>query len=585
MGTVAAVLLANADVLTIDERFSRHGAVVIEHGRIAAVGTEAELAARFGHAERVDLGGRTLIPGFVDAHHHMLIASIYGDAVDCHPASAPTLESIQRAIGARAAASDPSHASGPAWIVGLGYDAWRLQPRRHPDRHDLDAACRDRPVLLFHFSFHQGVANSRALELAGIDESTPDPPGGRIERDARGRPTGRLFEAPFSLVESLARKSVLAERGDDVFASLSAYETTLFSLGITRLCDPTVSASMRMIYEAARARGASTMPVVTMPVSERGYLIQPWELVDESPPNAGPEDFRSGPLKLFFDGGEQCAVCLSPRQVIGSVVAAFGMALRGRTLAPFRAARGRPLQRGSDGKLHSGVLFYSDREANEVVGRAVERGHSVAIHAFGNEAVAMALEAIARVRKLHAEVPPPRIEHAAMLDQELVRRAADIGVMIVTQPGFLEPMGELHIPDLPGIVALPLRSLADAGARVASSSDGPIGIDPLLALRAAVTRRATPSRRIHPEEAISPEAWLTMATREGARAAGSLDVTGTIEPGKRADLVVLSHSPLDASSLDRLRVEATLLGGNLVYGELGSVPGQGLRSIVTGGTA
>jgi predicted amidohydrolase YtcJ len=200
----------------------------------------------------------------------------------------------------------------------------------------------------------------------------------------------------------------------------------------------------------------------------------------------------------------------------------------------------------------------------------VERGYAVAIHAFGNEAVAQALDAIAKVRKLHTDTPPPRIEHAVMLDRELVQRAADLGVMVVTQPGFLEPMGELSVPELPGISALPLRSLADAGVRVASSSDGPIGIDPLIALRAAVTRRATPTRRVLPEEAISPEAWLTMATREGARAAGSLDVAGSIEPGKRADLVVLSHSPLDPGALDALRVEATLLAGELVYGSLGS---------------
>jgi predicted amidohydrolase YtcJ len=225
-------------------------------------------------------------------------------------------------------------------------------------------------------------------------------------------------------------------------------------------------------------------------------------------------------------------------------------------------------RRGSDGRLHAGILYYSGEEASEVVGRAVERGYAVAIHAFGNEAVDQALSALAKVRKTHPDAPPPRIEHAAILDDALIVRAADLGVQIVTQPAFLQPFGAAPAPEPVGLRLLPLRSLADRGVHVASSSDGPMAYDPLLALRAAVTRQATPRRRIHADEAISPEAWLRMATLEGARAAASLDVAGSIEPGKRADLVVLNQSPLEPEKLDGLRVDATLLAGELVYGTL-----------------
>jgi predicted amidohydrolase YtcJ len=558
-----ARLLFNADVVTVDERFSRHDAVLVEHAKIAAVGALADLERSYPAAERLDLAGKTVIPGFVDAHHHMLLGAIYGTTVDCHPAQAPSIEAIQRALHERSRSSAP-----PAWIVGLGFDQWRLPRLRAPDRDDLDRAVCERPVLLLHHSFHQGVANSRALELCGIDERTPDPPGGQIERDRRGRPTGRLFEIAFSRVEAIARSSVVSELGGDLFEAIRGYQQRLLACGITRLCDPTVPRSLRPIYFEARARGVLSIPIVMMPVSEQGYLVQPWELLEEAAPGSGPEALRSGPLKLFFDGAERCALCLSPGQAARSLLSATALSLRERSLRPLRALASAPARRGADRLLHAGTLFYSGAEANEIVARAVERGYAVAIHALGNEAVAQALTALARVRKLHPEHPPPRIEHALMLDDALVLRAAELGVMVVTQPAFLEPLGAMGVPELGGLELLPLRTLADCGVRVASSSDGPIGFDPLLALRAAVTRRATATRKLHPEQAISPESWLRMATREGARAAASLDVAGSIEPGKRADLVVLNHSPLDPKAIDTLRVDATLLAGELVYGSL-----------------
>ena len=564
-----ARLFENADVLTVDERFSRHSALLVDAGgRITALGAAAELSARAPDAERVDLGGKSVVPGFVDAHHHFLLASVYGSAVDCHPDRVRSIEDIQSALRERHGLTAPDAHAGPVWIAGYGYDDHLLAERRAPTRDELDAACPDRPVLLLHYSFHQGVASSRALELLGIDENTPDPPGGVIERDRRGRLTGRLFELPFSRAETVARASIIAQAGGALHESIRRYEARLFAFGITRVCDPTVPPSLRPIYQEARRRGALGLPVVMMPVSEQGYLVQPWELVEEAPAGDGGDGLFAGPIKLFFDGGERCAVCMTPAQALGSGLRAAALALRERSFEPLAMLRKSPPRRGADGKLHAGISFYSSPEANEIVARAVERGYSVAIHAFGNEAVGQALEAIGRVRKRHGEVPPPRIEHAAILSDDLMDRAADLGVQVVTQPAFLGLMGAAHAVELSGLSLLPLRSLLDRGVSVASSSDGPMAFDPLVALRAAVTRRATPRRMLYPEQAIAAEAWLASATREGARAAASLSECGTLEPGKRADFVVLNADPLDPARLDELRVEATVLGGELVYGDL-----------------
>ncbi|MEJ7813504.1 MAG: amidohydrolase [Gemmatimonadaceae bacterium] len=522
-------------------------------------------------AEVTELRGRAVVPGFVDAHHHLSNATLYRGAVDLTPRSARSVGDILIALR-RAAASLPLG----AWVVGIGYDDFALAERRPPTRRELDDACPDHPVMAMHFSFHQCVVNSRALEAAGIGRETRDPPAGRIGRGRRGEPNGQLFETAISRVEPLARAGLLQRDTDGFIARLERYQQELFAVGITRVADPTVTRDFESLYRAAHASGRLRLPVVMMPVSERGYLEHPGDRLDDAPTGEGPDELRVGPLKLFFDGGDNCAVCITVAQGARAGLASAVRMLRTRSLAPLRFGLRAHARLGRDLRIHTGVHYYeTDASSVAFASRAVERGWALAIHAMGNEGVEQALSTLAAVRARHRDSPPPRIEHAMLASRESFARASRDGITLVVQPSFVTVPAVTDAPPLDPLVVLGFRSMLDAGARVAASSDAPVTtFAPLDGVRSAVERRTASGEALTPEEAVSVREALAMYTREAARACGCLDTTGTIEPGKRADLVILSDDPcrVPVSSLSDVRVEETVLGGATVF-RAGATPG------------
>lgn len=544
-------LYVGGRIRTMHERGDAE-AMLVEGGRIAAVGTRDALAgAASGDVQVEDLAGRTVVPGFIDAHHHLSLAILYEGAVAC---AAPDIRTIQSRL-AEAAEKIPKG----AWVTGYGFDESRLAERRYPTRDDLDAACPDHPVALVHYSFHSVVANSRALAEAGIGRETPDPPAGQIVRGARGEPTGLLVETALVTVEKLARQSLLARDGEGFLERLAAYEARLFAAGITAIADPMVTPSVEALVREAKRRGRMRMPFVLMPIDEGGYLVPPTERLAGPPTGESEDDILVGPLKLVFDGGNACAMCLTARQALTASLVTVGRVLKTMSFAPVRAARrAGALTMGADFKLRSGLRFYpEDAQALAVVTPAVERGFALAIHAMGNEGVAQALRTIEAVRKLHRDLPPPRIEHATFVDDHLLDRAREIGVAIVAQPGFVDLFAD-GVPALPGIRVLAHRSMLDRGLTLAGSSDAPvIGFEPIEGIRRAVDRRG-----VAEEEAIDAADALAMYTREAAKVCGLAD-RGVLRKGARADFVIFSGDPgVDpaAATLDR-----TVLGGRVVY--------------------
>jgi predicted amidohydrolase YtcJ len=301
------------------------------------------------------------------------------------------------------------------------------------------------------------------------------------------------------------------------------------------------------------------IPFVLMPIDEGGYLVPPRERLDGAPTGEGDDGIRVGPLKLVFDGGNACAMCLTAGQALTASLVTVGRVLKTMSLAPWRAAmRGGGLRVGSDFKLRSGLRYYPEDEAAlAVVAPAVERGFSLAIHAMGNDGVDQAIRTIAAVRKQHRDLPPPRIEHATFVDPSLLARARDLGIAIVAQPAFVDLFVD-GVPAVPGMRVLAHRSMLDHGITVAGSSDAPvIGFEPLEGIRRAVDRRGVAS-----EEAVTAEEALAMYTREAAKVCGLVDM-GVLAEGARADFVVLSGDP--ALDPEAARVEQTVLGGRVVF--------------------
>jgi predicted amidohydrolase YtcJ len=481
----------------------------VKDGRIVEVGgTDEILWLREGEYELIDLGGRTIVPGFVDPHNHFSIGAYETLWADCRDAR--TVAEVQQALREGAATTPAGE-----WIRVVGYDHARLG--LHPTRHDLDDAVPDRPAIVMHFSHHQCVANSRAMAAAGIARGTPDPPGGEIARDKSGEPTGLLFERAMSVVEMASRAGA-----ETRFVEVAAEASRRYArLGITTIQDAAVTPAMAKRYAEARAAGVLGIEVGEVMVSSRGWF--------EPPDDAAP-----GALKIFVDGGYRCAM---------------------------RVMR--------DGERRtSGFLFYERAELGARLREAWRAGRSVVCHAIGNLGIETAVGAIEdAVRTMPEGRARVRVDHAIFLTRELVARLAELQVWVVAQPSFLWDMGLPQArgpsPD-PDVLQRPFGSTRRAGVRQAFSSDFPCGSNaPLLGIAAAITRTSRTGQVAAPDEALTAAEALEAYTLGAARAAGVDAVCGSLEAGKRADLLVLSADPLTCAPAEiaRIEVEETWLKG------------------------
>lgn len=503
-------LVVNARVLTMDPTLPVAEAFAVRDGRVVEVGgTDEILWLREGEYELVDLGGRTVLPGFVDPHNHLSIAALDVFWADCRDAT--SVEAVQRALREAAARTPDGE-----WVRGWGYDHRRLAERRHPTRHELDAAVPDRPVLLVHYSHHQAVASTRALRAAGITRGTRDPRGGEIARDKAGEPTGLLFERAMGVAETRSR-----EGWDARFVEVARAATLRYAEhGITAIQDAAVTPAMARRYAEARAAGALAIEVGEMMVGSRGWFEPP----DDAAPGAV--------LKLFVDGGYRCA-------------------LRG--------------ERGGQTRT-SGFLFYEHAELADVLVRAWRTDRRVTCHAIGNLGIETTVDAITDAFACEpAGRGRVRIDHAIFLTPELIARVADLGVPIVAQPSFLHDEG--GVSPFPGIRLRPFRATREAGITQAFSSDFPCGsLAPLLGVAAAVTRRSRHGEVADADEALPVPAALEAYTALAARVAG-LDDRGCLAAGRRADFVVLSDDPTACppAALVDLRVDETWVGGTRLF--------------------
>lgn len=562
-GGGGATLIAAATVITMDPRRPRAEAVALRGGTIAAVGSEQEVRRAVGDvAARIDLGGRALLPGFVDAHHHYCLAALDRRAPDLHLPPGSSLRELLAGVE-RAVAEQPA-----GWVRVHGYDPLKLRERRPPRAEELDEVCGERPLLVMAYSLHEGCLNSRGLKEMGWSRGSADPPNGCLVR-RRGRLTGEIAEGAFFLAEARSRGSLPESEAGAWPAECEAHGRDLLQAGIVRVGDAAVPPAFERLYEQAAADGRLPVAVHRMPVGP-GSLIEP--RLEGEPTGAGPARAPVGPAKLFMDGADRCAACFTLREAAQALGAQIGKGVGGAGLAALRAvARAGRVQRGADGHLHRGMLFW-DREAlSATLRRAAERGFQVAQHAIGNEAVAVALAALDRTAAELDRCPgAPRLEHAMLLEPGQPQRIAAAGAIAVPQPYWIYDIGDqLKVAPLPpSIRTFGLRDLLDAGVELAGSSDYPVaGYDVLAAVRAAATRRTRSGALFEPEQAIGVEEALRAYTRGAARALGVEAEAGSIEPGKRADLVALSSDPLaaDPDRLDQLTVDRTWVAGELAF--------------------
>lgn len=529
---VATVLVGR--VRTLDPARPRAEAIGWVGEHLVAVGSEAEVEAAVGPGhERIVLGERTILPGFIDAHHHVAVTALYGGSVRLEPPRVTDIASLLAALREEAAKLPPGR-----FVVASQWDEGRLRERRPPTREELDAAVPDRPAFLLHYTCHRALANTRALSLAGIDARTPDPVGGRISRTPSGAPDGLLIEQGMSRVEALARKERSRVDAEGVMSRMASHYEALARSGITRVCDAAVPAELLELLRELAARGGVTVPTHVCPISTSGWLQPPLDALEGPVSRHREGPLEIGPVKLVFDGAPSCAMCLSWGQTLASSAGAAWMSLRRRSLDPLRTALSIEPRLGR--AVRTGIAMYRPEAARAIVGAAVARGFSLATHALGNDAIAIAIDAYEAVgAKLHGG-GVARIEHAAFATPEQARRMADLGVAAVVQPAMLAMPSAAHAPTIPGLPFFPLARLLAAGVTLCGSSDYPVTtFDPLAAIRAATRRENLLGEVVDPEERIDLDAALAMYTRDAARVLGVGDETGTLAPNKRADVNVI----------------------------------------------
>lgn len=525
-------------------RYVGRGSVVVEGGRVLSVVPDhaGAVAGLGSDVEVVDLGGGLLLPGFTDAHVHPIQGGL--ERLRCDLSGHSTREEYVAAIRSYA----DSHPDAE-WILGGGW-AMPAFPGGTPTAADLDAVVPDRPVFLPNRDHHGAWVNSRALEIAGVDEHTPDPPDGRIERGADGRPSGTLHEGATALVS----RHVPRTTGADYYAALMAGQSYLHSVGVTSWQDAIVGAYSGMddpasTYETAAANGDLRSYVVGALWWERRLgTEQVADLVGRRAAMTGGR-FRATTVKIMQDG-----------------VAENGTAAM---LTPYLDRCGHPT--GNDG--HSFLTADAVREAVRELDAA---GFQVHVHAIGDRGVREALDAM--------EGTDPALRHQVAHLQVVhpgdVPRFARLGVAANMQMLWAcldDQMVDLTLPFLGEERSrwqYPFGDLHRAGARLVAGSDWPVSTpDPLAAIQVGITRREPGGDR----EAFLPEQALDLETAFAAYTSGSAWVNGrgpdddqtagVLGTGAVADLVVLDRDPFagPAEEVGSARVVSTWIDGDAVY--------------------
>jgi len=533
----ADTILHNGRVLTMEPQDSgQAGFVALRGDRIVHVGLPEELDDWRGPGtELLDAGGGTILPGFIDAHLHLLFLAEMAIQIDCSPGVVASFAEILGKIR-----EETRRIPAGSWIRAAWYDDTKLTGAPIT-RRDLDAAAPDHPVFIAHVSVHRGVTNSLGLARGGIDEGTPDPPGGQLGRDPEThRLNGHLYE------EAAFRYGLeaLSSSAEAVIPPLSSRE---LRRGIGIAGDRYLRAGITSVGEALatpaffaacqQLRREDHLPL-------RVYGLIPYKYLDHFEASGlrtgfGDEWLRLGAVKLIADG-----------------------AIAGRT-ACLREPYGDP-------GLGTGLLLLTPEQIHERIGRAHDAGFQVAVHANGDAAIEIVLSAFEAAL---AKTPRPdhrhRIEHCSLVTGEILRRMHQSELLAIPFGSYVWAHGEKLLTFYGAERVKRLfahRDFLDRGIPLAGSTDNPCGpYEPLLAVQSCVTRRGQDGTLLGENQRISLMEALRMYTLGSAHASFEEHLKGSLKAGKLADIVVLGEdiTQVPPEEIRHIPVRWTLVGGRV----------------------
>ena len=526
--TEPELILHNASIWTVNPQQPRAEALAISGGRFLAIGTNDEvLALASGGAKKIDIGGNTVLPGFIDAHSHPAEAGLdHLRMVDCDLRS---IADIQAALRKRAAQTPPGQ-----WVLGFKYDDTKTADNRPLIMQDLDSAVPDHPVLVEHRGGHTAWLNSLALKTAKLDQNTPDPPGGKYDRDpATGQLNGHVRERAKAAVEAVIPHQFSR---DDRREGVKLISQMLVRTGITSVTDALGSPDNLLAYQDARSAGD---------LSVRVYCSIFHEHIDRMieagiRTGLGDEWVRVGFMKMICDGS-----------------------ISERTARLSQPYMGRPND--------FGILVSTEEELYQWGRKAHAAGWQIGTHANGDVGIDTTLRVYER---LNREMPRSdsrfRLEHCTVISDSLVQRIRALGAIPTPFSTYVyyhgEKMKEYGAERLNNMFAL--RSFIDAGIRPTQASDYPPGpFEPMMALQSETTRTDMKGNVWGPKQKITLEEAIRVGTMNGAYASFEEKLKGSIEPGKLADLVVLGRDPFktDPSQVVNIPIQRTMVGGKWMY--------------------
>jgi len=522
------LLLHHGNILTLDPQGPRAEAVAIAGDRFLAVGTNGEVTRlATARTRQVHLEGRTVVPGFIDAHTHLSYSGIrHLRQVDCDLRS---IAEIQAALRERAGRTPPGQ-----WVIGFKYDDTKTSDGRRLTREDLDAAAPRHPVYVGHRGGHTAYVNSAAFRLAGVGEKTPDPPGGHIDRDpATGRLTGGLRERA---IDPFQKLFFSAYTRDEYREGVKIITRMMVRSGVTSAHDALGNPDDLRAYQDSYEAGELALRV---------YCLIDFNFLDRMMAaglrtGLGNEWVRIGAVKMISDGS-----------------------ISERTARISESYIGRPDDHG--------ILVMEEDALYAVARKAHAAGWQIGVHANGDVAIDQTLRVYERLQKEHPRPDPRfRLEHCTIINDGLVRRIRALGAIPNPFSTYVyyhgEKMREYGPERLNSMFAV--RSFLDAGIRVTQTSDYPPGpFEPMMALQSQVTRTDSKGNVWGPRQRVTVEEALRVGTIHGAYASFEEKLKGSIEAGKLADMVVLARDPLrvEPSTLIQIPVERTMVGGRWTF--------------------
>lgn len=527
----ADLILTNGRFYTLDPAQPFVTAVAIRDGIIWAMGADDDMLALRGRGDWLDVNGRTATPGLVDAHVHFQNFALSLQRVNLHGTKslADALSRITEKVNA-----DNRPRTSDTWLQGRGWSQDDWPDRRFPTAAHLDAILPDRPAIFRDKSGHAAWVNGRALQLAGITAETADPPGGQIQRDASGQPTGILFEEAIDLVAHLIPRPT----PETIVAAMRAAQTYCWQVGLTGVHDFDGRDCFTALQTLHQAGELGLRVVKNIPVYRLEHAIGVGLRT-----GFGDDWLRIGGVKIFADGA----------------------------LGPRTAAMVEPYENDPDNR---GIAVTDKEEMMTKASAAAAHGLSVTVHAIGDRANHDVLDVYAALRDQEAGSKAPqlrhRIEHVQLLHPSDLHRLAKLNVIASMQP--IHATSDMVMAsDYWGSrtqFAYAWRTMLETGATLAFGSDAPVEpIDPLLGIHAAVTRRrrdGTPGPDgWHPEQRLTMVEAVRAFTLGTAVTSSQEHFVGTITPGKRADFTFFARDifAMPADELPDVAVEGTMVGG------------------------